>query len=201
MSLITNNSRAGVSPIGTVSPNSGSAGNTNSSYAQNAYTSGINLQGTGTSYTLQDTDYQGIVLFDTSSAISVSLNSAVKTNFQTSILNIGTGAITLTTSDSSSINSGGSTLALGSGQGCQVFFANRAWSAYVGTTVLQVVPQNTPATAGGYLTGYNSSTGAFTANATAGISATITTAALTALGSQGSMTFVNGLLTAQVQAN
>ncbi len=33
-----------------------------------------------------------------------------------------------------------------------------------------------------------------------GISATITTAALTALGSQGSMTFVNGLLTAQVQA-
>lgn len=32
------------------------------------------------------------------------------------------------------------------------------------------------------------------------ISATITTAALTALGAQGSMTFVNGLLTAQVQA-
>lgn len=34
----------------------------------------------------------------------------------------------------------------------------------------------------------------------AGITATITTAALTALGAQGSMTFQNGLLTAQTQA-
>jgi hypothetical protein len=33
-----------------------------------------------------------------------------------------------------------------------------------------------------------------------GITATITTAALTALGTQGSMTFVNGILTAQTQA-
>ena len=33
-----------------------------------------------------------------------------------------------------------------------------------------------------------------------GITATITTAALTALGSQGSMTFTNGILTAQTQA-
>jgi hypothetical protein len=33
-----------------------------------------------------------------------------------------------------------------------------------------------------------------------GITATITTAALTALGAQGSMTFVNGILTAQTQA-
>lgn len=35
---------------------------------------------------------------------------------------------------------------------------------------------------------------------TGGISATITTAALTALGTQGSMTFMNGILTAQTQA-
>jgi len=33
-----------------------------------------------------------------------------------------------------------------------------------------------------------------------GLSVTITTAALTALGTQGSMTFVNGILTAQTQA-
>lgn len=33
-----------------------------------------------------------------------------------------------------------------------------------------------------------------------GLSVTITTAALTALGSQGSMTFTNGILTAQTQA-
>jgi hypothetical protein len=44
------------------------------------------------------------------------------------------------------------------------------------------------------------SDGGYSASGNAGISVTITTAALTALGAQGSMTFSNGLLTAQVQA-
>ena len=42
--------------------------------------------------------------------------------------------------------------------------------------------------------------GAIEAQLAAGFSGTITTAALTALGSQGSMTFTNGILTGQVQA-
>ena len=59
------------------------------------------------------------------------------------------------------------------------------------------------------LTGYlkGNGTSPFTANATipytdisGGLTATITTAKLTTLGSNGSMTFVNGILTAQTQA-
>ena len=50
------------------------------------------------------------------------------------------------------------------------------------------------------LSGSINSVGGFKANGTAGISATITTAALTGGGAQGSMTFTNGILTAQTQA-
>ena len=190
--------RNGMSPIGTSSPNSSATAATNSTYGQGAFTSGISEPGT-TTYTLNNTDYQGIVIFNTASAITVTLNQAVQTNFTATILNLGTGAITLTPNGSLTVN-GSSSLTLGSGQGVQVFFANRAWLAYAGSTVIQVVPANTPATTGEYLTAYNSSTGAFTKSTPAGISATIVTAALTALGTQGSMVFTNGILTAQTPA-
>ena len=96
------------------------------------------------------------------------------------------------------------------------FFANRSWIAYVGSTAIQVVPANTPAVSHEWLASYNSTTGVFTQTQptfsdvsgnlstsqlpTAGISVTITTAKLTTGGTQGSMTYVNGLLTAQVAA-
>ena len=229
--------RGGTSPIGTSSPNSGGAANTNSSYAVGAFTSGVNEQAAAVTYSVQNTDYGGYIVFQTSSAITITLNQAVGTNFTTTILNIGAGAITLTPNGGLLVN-GVSSLTLASGQGVQVFFANRAWQAYAGTTVVQVVPTNTPAvshewlasynsttgaftqtqpayldisgtptlpvntpaTTGEYVTGYNSSTGAFSVSATPGISVTINPAALTALGTQGSMTFTGGLLTAQVAA-
>jgi hypothetical protein len=191
-------SQSGVSPIGTSSPNSGTAANTNSTYADGAFTSGIAEQ-TGTTYTVQNTDYQGIVIFNTSSPITVTLNQAVKTNFSCTILNLGTGAITLSPNGGLTVN-GNATLALASGIGCQVFFANRSWLAYSGTTSYPVLPSNTAAVAGEYLTGYNSVTGAFSVSTPAGISVTITTAQLTTGGSQGSMTFTGGILTSQVQA-
>lgn len=153
-------SRGGTSPIGTTSPNTGATAATNSTYAQGAFASGISTQAS-TTYTLQNTDYQGIVLFNTSSAITVTLNGSVNTNFTCIILNLGTGAITLTPNMSYTVN-GASTLALGSGQGAQVFFAARTWLAYAGTTVLQVVPVNTPAVSHEWLASYNSTTGAFT---------------------------------------
>ena len=81
-------SRAGVSPIGTTSPNSGSSAATNSSYAPGAYTSGVTPPTTSTSYVFQDTDYQGVVLFNTASAVAVTLNSNVKENFAASVFNI-----------------------------------------------------------------------------------------------------------------
>ena len=152
-------SRQGVSPIGTVSPNTSATAATNSTYAQGAFASGISAQ-TSTSYTVQNTDYQGIVVFDTASAVAVTLNSAVRENFTCIILNIGTGAITLTPT-SGTVNMA-SSLALGSGQGVQVFFANRNWLAYAGTTVIQVVPVSTPAVAHEWLASYNAATGAFT---------------------------------------
>lgn len=245
--------RSGTSPIGTYSANSGATAATNSSYGIGAYTSGVTVKST-TAYKLNDTDYQGIILFNSASDVTVTLNSAVKSNFQATILNIGTGKITLTTSDGSGINNGGSSMTLDSKQGCQVFYSLRAWALYAGTTVFQVVPATIGPTAHEWINSYDSATGAFTlaqpdysdltgkptlpsdATATphrwvnsytastgaftetqpdftdvsgnlattqlptAGISATITTAALTSTGTQGSMTFTNGILTAQTPA-
>jgi hypothetical protein len=190
--------RSGTSPIGTSSPNTGATAATNSTYAQGAFTSGI-VEPSVLFYTVQNTDYYGIIVFDSSAAINVTLNQAVQTNFTCTILNLGSGQITLTPNGGLTVN-GQSSLTLGPNVGCQVFFANRAWLAYAGATAFPVVPVNTPAAAGEYLTGYNASTGAFSTNASVGINATIVTAALTTLGTQGSMTFVAGLLTASIPA-
>lgn len=153
-------SRGGVSPIGTVSPNTGSSANTNSTYGQGAFASGITEQTSATSYTVQNTDYQGVIIFNTASAVSVTLNSAVQSNFSSTILNLGAGAITLTPT-AGTVNGAGS-VTLGAGQGAQIFFANGAWLAYAGTTVVQVVPVNTPAVPHQFFTAYNSTTGVFT---------------------------------------
>lgn len=75
--------------------------------------------------------------------------------------------------------------------------AQPAYSDILGTPTL---PATKAPVTGEYLTGYDASTGAFSASTPAGISATITTAALTVTGTQGSQTFTNGILTAQTQA-
>lgn len=67
-------------------------------------------------------------------------------------------------------------------------------------TALPVVPATLAAVTGKYVVSYNAVTGAFSLSTATGISATIVTAALTTLGSQGSMTFVDGMLTAQTPA-
>lgn len=190
--------RGGTSPIGTSSPNSGSTAATNSTYAPGAFTSGIS-EPSVTTYTLNNTDYQGIVIFNTASAITVTLNQTVATNFVTSILNLGSGAITLIPNGGLLVN-GAASLTLASAQGVQVFFANRGWVAFVGSTIIPVVPATISAVSGEYLTGYDATSGLFSKSTPAGISATITTAALTALGTQGSLVFVNGILTAQMPA-
>jgi hypothetical protein len=195
--------RGGTSPIGTSSPNTGASANTNSAYAAGGFASGVNVQGTTTSYVIQNTDYQGLVLFTTSSAVAVTLHYALGENFTTTILNTGTGAITLTPdippADSGTtlytVN-GATSLTLASGAGCVVAFAQRLWYAYVGATFIPVVPATFTPVTGEYLTGYNSTTGAFSGSSPAGISATVALAKLTTGGSNGSATFVNGILTA-----
>lgn len=216
--------RTGTSPIGTSSPNSGAAANTNSAYAPGAFTSGINIQdatspGGGTAYTTQDTDFQGLVIFNTASAVTVTLHYAVGTNFTATILNLSTGAITLVTDapppDSVSplyLVNGSTSLALPSKAGCIVAFAQRQWYAYVGTTFVPVVPVTFNPVTHEFLTGYTSGTGAFTAAQpafgdvsgnlalgqlpTSGLTQVVALAALTTLGTQGSATFTNGVLTA-----
>ena len=202
--------RSGVSPIGTASANSGATAATNSTYGVGAFTSGISEQSSA-SYTLQNTDYQGIIIFDSGATVNVTLNSNVTSNFQATILNLGAGAIALATSDGSAINGGPSSLTLASGQGVQVFFANRAWLAYAGTTVIQIVPQSIGPVVHEWLNSYNATTGLFTESQPsfadisgnlaeaqlpiAGVTHTVTLAKLTALGTQGSITFTNGTAT------
>ena len=202
--------RSGVSPIGTASANSGATAATNSTYGVGAFTSGISEQSSA-SYTLQNTDYQGIIIFDSVATVNVTLNSNVTSNFQATILNLGAGAIALATSDGSAINGGPSSLTLASGQGVQVFFANRAWLAYAGTTVIQIVPQSIGPVVHEWLNSYNATTGLFTESQpsfadisgslaeaqlpTAGVTHRLTLASLTALGTQGTIVFTNGIAT------
>lgn len=91
--------------------------------------------------------------------------------------------------------------------------AQPAYSDLNGTPVL---PSDALATASKWVNSYTAATGAFTETQpdfsdisgnlttsqlpTAGITATITTAAITSGGTQGSMTFTNGILTAQTPA-
>jgi hypothetical protein len=75
--------------------------------------------------------------------------------------------------------------------------AQPAYSDISGTPTL---PATIAPVTGEYLTGYDSSTGLFSQSTLAGLSVTITTAPLTSGGTQGSMTFTGGLLTAQTPA-
>ena len=210
--------RSGVSPIGTVSPNTSAAANTNSSYSQGSFASGINYLGATTSYTLQNTDYQGIVLFNEASAVAITLNSGLTNNFTCVILNIGSGALTLTPQSTPAVYpiNGLSSLALQSNSGCIVFFADRQWWAFAGVTFIPAIPNTFASVTHEWLNSYNASTGLFTATQPAftdisgqittsqlpssGLSVTITTAKLTSGGANGSMTFTHGILTAQVAA-
>jgi hypothetical protein len=167
--------------------------NTNSTYGVNAFTSGI-AEPAGAAYILQNTDYQGIVQFDTNLPVALTLNSAVRQNFSCDVLNQGTGAITLTPTLGYLVN-GSSSLALGSGVGCTLYFANRAWTAYVGATYIPVVPETLVPVAGEYVTGYNATTGVFSTSSTAGVTGTATLAKLTGGGATGSLTFVGGICT------
>lgn len=67
-------------------------------------------------------------------------------------------------------------------------------------TALPTLPATIAPVAGEYLTGYNASTGIFSQSTPAGLSVTITIAQLTTGGTQGSMTFQNGLLVSQTPA-
>lgn len=111
--------------------------------------------------------------------------------------NAATGAFTLSQPSFSDVSGVASTAQIGTGTpsaGKYVDGGTGAWTA------LPTSPATIAPVAGEFLTGYDAATGNFSQATPAGLSVTITTAALTSGGTQGSMTFTNGILTAQVQA-
>lgn len=187
--------RGGTSPIGTTSANSSADAATGTSYAQGAYTTGVNDLGAATAYSIQDFDNGGIVQFNSPTAATATLNSAVLTNFQCMVNNTGAGAITLT--PTSGLVNGATSITLQSGANAVIGFDGQNWASASFTGQL---PTTISPVAGEYLTGYDASTGVFSRNSVPGISVTITTAKLTTGGTNGSQTFVGGLLTAQTAA-
>jgi hypothetical protein len=149
------------------------------------------------SYTTQSGDNGALLILSDASSITVTL-AASTPPYGIIITNLGAGLATLTPAlgtISYPANPSAASMPLPGGQFAIVAFDGTNWFA-----AIDVLPQTIVPVAGEYLTGYDASTGLFSQSTPAGISATIVTAALTTLGTQGSMTFVDGRLTAQTPA-
>ena len=171
---------------------------------------GVNNQSGNTAYTTQNSDGGIVLVLDDASPVAVTLNAGVSVPWFLFATNLGAGLVTFTPT-TGTIN-GGATFALPFDYTSVIAFDGTNWFA----TGLPVVPATHTAVAHQFLTGYNATTGLFTAAQpaftdisgtlaaaqlpAAGISTTIVTAQLTTLGAQGSMTFVDGLLTASTPA-
>ena len=116
---------------------------------------------TGTTYTVQQSDYGGIITFDNASATAVTLNNGTTTTVNPQwwafLQNNGAGTVTLTPA-SGNIN-GVANLALVTAQSAAVFFDGTNWWAATSTT----------GGGGGGVTSLDSITGAITLVAGAGI--------------------------------
>lgn len=86
---------------------------------------------TGTSYTIQRSDYGGIVTFDNAAAVAVVLNNGTSTtvnnNFWAALENLGAGTVTLTPA-SGNVN-GVASITLATNQGALVYFDGSNWWA------------------------------------------------------------------------
>lgn len=93
---------------------------------------GVNNQ-TGTTYSLQNSDYGGIVTLNNASAVAVTLNSLVQQFWFGALENLGAGLVTLT--PSSGLINGGASIPLFSGMGCWLFFDGTNWWAVTSLNV------------------------------------------------------------------
>ena len=174
----------------------------------------INNQTGETSYATGPGDNGILLILDDASAVAVTLTTDAAPFFLL-ITNLGTGTVTLTPSTgtiSYAGNLGAASVTLLSGYSATVWCDSTNWWA----ETLPTVPVSFAAVAHEWLNSYTASTGLFTATQpaftdisgtlassqlpAAGISTTITTAKLTGGGTNGSMTFVDGLLTASTPA-
>lgn len=154
----------------------------------------VNNQTGVTAYTTAQSDNGALVVFNDASPVAVTLNNSVTLPWYFFALNQGAGLVTLTPQQG--LIDGAANATLANGFFIVVFFDGaNYWSC-----VIPSGPISVTATAGVYITGYNAATATFSVSTPAGISATITTAKLTTLGTNGSMSFSNGVLTAQTPA-
>lgn len=177
----------------------------------------INNQSGNTTYATQQSDASAFIILSDASPVAVSLTGTpvITLPWACTILNFGAGTATLTPASGTITYSGN--VAAASLVLPQYFAASIAfdgtnfWGA-----IIQIAPQTIAAVTSKWLNSYSATTGLFTSTQpaftdisgnlatsqlpTVGISATITTAKLTVGGTNGSQTFTNGILTAQVQA-
>lgn len=177
----------------------------------------LNDQTGNITYTTQQSDYGGFILFSDASAIAVALGvgPVITLPWFCVILNQGAGLVTLTPNSgtiSYPNNIGAATMTIPQGLGAVLVFDGTNFDALI----YPVPPENTPAVAHEWLAGYNSVTGAFSQTQpafsdisgqitssqlpTGLFSGTIVTAQLTPTGAQGSMTFLSGSLQSQTPA-
>jgi hypothetical protein len=174
----------------------------------------VNNQSGVTSYSTTVFDNGGLLVLSDASPVSVTLVPSVAA-YGFFVANQGAGTVTLTPS-SGTISYAGSpgavSMPLLGGYCAMVAYDGANWWAWTEP----IVPVTFGAVAHEFLTAYNAATGAWSAAQpaftdisgqistsqlpSAGLSVTITTAKLTTLGTNGSQTFTNGQLTAQVPA-
>lgn len=176
----------------------------------------VNDQTGNTTYQAMSSDNGALLIISDASPVAVTLNTAVATPWLVFAQNWGAGLVTFTPPAPALINSigalGATAMTLATGYCTMIVWDGNNFYA----ETLPIVPVTFNAVAHEFLTAYDASTGIFSAAQpafsdvsgnlatsqlpTAGLSVTITTAALTTLGTQGSQTFTGGLLTASTPA-
>lgn len=171
---------------------------------------GVNDQTGVTAYTTVTNDNGVLLILNDASPVAVTLNSSISAPYFFFSTNGGTGTVTLT--PTSGLINGAASWVLPEGGLFMVVFDGVNWL----TSDVLILAQTIAHVTHKWLDSYDAATGLFTASQpdfsdisgnlatsqlpTAGLSVTITTAALTGGGTQGSMSFTNGILTAQTPA-
>ena len=161
-------------------------------------------------YTTVGSDNGILLILNDASPVAVTLDSAMATPFFLFSTNFGVGSATFTPS-SGTIN-GTASFTLPQNYTSMLVFDGTNWHA----SALLVLPHSAGPTSHQWLASYDSATELFTLSQpdftditgqittsqlpASGLTVTITTAALTTLGTQGSMQFQNGILIAQTPA-
>lgn len=111
---------------------------------------------TGTTYTVQDSDYGGLVTFANAAGVAVTLNLTPRQYWTGAIENLGPGLVTLTPT-TGTVN-GMASLMLAANSGLLLYFDGVNWWA---ATPNVLVPRSTSAVAHQFFTSYNAATGLF----------------------------------------